>query len=148
MVTVPGRKEPGTSAPGELSDPVISESGAIPVPAPVARLGLVVAPDLVDIVLRAAGGLVDHVLCAIRDDNSDVDLQVVDQGERVQIWARGVLQVTAGTLAWHAGHAVGVEELRSMIVSYRGTLDFRDGHMTLISNSRRAVSHERVSLHC
>lgn len=105
------------------------------------------APDLVDIVLRAAGGLVDHVLCAIRDDNPDVELQVVDQGERVQIWARGMLQVTADTLAWHAGHAFGAAELRSMIVSYRGTLDFSDDQMTLISDSRRAVSHERVSLH-
>jgi MmoB/DmpM family len=104
-------------------------------------------PDLVGIVLRAGGGLVDHVLCAIRDDNADVELQVVDHGEHVHVWARGgVLRVNAATLGWHAGRPFGTAELRSMIVSCRGTLDLGDDRMTVISESRRTMSRERFSL--
>jgi hypothetical protein len=104
------------------------------------------APDLVDLVLRAGGGLVDHVLCAIRDDNADVELQVVDHGDHVQISAPGMLRVNAATLAWHAGRPFGTAELRSMIVFCRGTLDLGDDRMTVISESRRTMSRERFSI--
>jgi hypothetical protein len=120
--------------------------GAIPVPVSDAPPGPGAAPEVVDIVLRAGGGLVDHVLCAVRDDNAGVELQVVDHGEHVQISARGMLQVNAATLAWHAGRPFGTAELRSMIVSCRGTLDLGGDRLTVIPESRRKVSSERFSL--
>jgi hypothetical protein len=116
------------------------------VPVSDARPRPVREPDLVDIVLRAGGGLVDHVLCAIRDDNADVELQIVDHGEQVQVSARGMLRVNAATLTWHAGRPFGTAELRSMIVSCQGALDLSGDRMTVSSESRRAVSRERFSL--
>jgi hypothetical protein len=80
----------------------------------------VVAHD-VGVVLRA-GGRVDLVVAAIRDDNPDADLHVIDHGDVVEVCAHRRLRLTGRSLRWHVGWDLGAHDLWSMIVLFHGTV--------------------------
>jgi hypothetical protein len=74
------------------------------------------------VVLRAGGGRVDLVVAAIRDDNPDADLHVIDHGDIVQVWAQHLLRLTARSLRWHVGWDLAAHDLWSMIVLFHGAV--------------------------
>lgn len=76
----------------------------------------------VGVVLGAGGGRVDLVIAAIRDDNPDADLHVIDHGDVVEVWAHRLLRLTGRSLQWHVGWDLGAHELWSMIDSFHGTV--------------------------
>ena len=98
-----------------------------------------VARQGIGVVLRADGGRVDLVLAAIRDDNTDVELCVIDHGDAVEVRAGRRLRVTEGSLQWHIGRAFGTHDLRSMMVSYHGTLTATTDCVTLTSSGRKSA---------
>jgi 3-deoxy-D-manno-octulosonate 8-phosphate phosphatase KdsC-like HAD superfamily phosphatase len=102
--------------------------------AAVSQSGVGVAEDIVELVLAAAGGLVDVVISAIRDDNASADLQVIDRGASVSVRASRSLQITASTLRWHAGGRFGLPELTSMIVSSKGSLTATSQRLVWMAN--------------
>ena len=87
----------------------------------------------ISVVLRADGGRVDLVVAAIRDDNADVELHVIDHGNLVEVRACRSLQVTAKTLQWHVGRNFGTHELQSMLLSCRGKLTATRYRVTVTS---------------
>ena len=98
-----------------------------------------VARQGIGVVIRADGGRVDLVLAAIRDDNTDVELCVIDHGDAVEVRAGRRLRVTEGSLQWHIGRAFGTHDLRSMMVSYHGTLTATTDCVTLTSSGRKSA---------
>ena len=95
-----------------------------------------VTGDDISIVLRAGGGRVDLVVAAIRDDNTDVELSVVDRGDVVEVRACRMLQVTERSLRWHIGRDFGTHDLRSMMVASHGTLTATTDRVTVTSVRR------------
>ena len=79
--------------------------------------------DAVEVVLGAGGGRVDLVLAALRDDNPGPGLSVVDRGYEVVVRAPERLSLTTATLSWHLGPGFGLAQVRSLIVSFVGTLE-------------------------
>ncbi len=103
------------------------------------RSNLRVAGDDIGVVLRAGGGRVDLVVAAIRDDNSDVELYVIDHGDVVEVSAYRRLRVTERSLRWHIGWDFGTHDLRSMMVSFHGTLTATTDCVTLTSSGRKSA---------
>lgn len=97
------------------------------------------AGDDIGVVLRADGGRVDLVLAAIRDDNSGVALYVVDHGDIVEVSAHRRLRVTEQSLRWHVGCDFGTHDLRSMMVSFHGTLTATTDCMTVTYSGPKAA---------
>jgi len=93
----------------------------------------------ISVVLRADGGRVDLVVAAIRDDNADVELHVIDHGNLVELRACRSLQVTAKTLRWHVGRNFGTHELRSIMLSCRGKLTTTRYRVTVTSDTAMGV---------
>ena len=98
-----------------------------------------VASQGIGVVLRADGGRVDLVVAAIRDDNTDVELYVIDHGDVVEVRAGRRLRVTERSLRWHIGRTFGTHDLRSMMVSYHGTLTATTDCVTLTSSGCRSA---------
>lgn len=92
-----------------------------------------VTGDDIGIVLQAAGGRVDLVVAAIRDDNPDVDLHVVDDGDLVEVSACRRLRMTGRSLRWHTGRDLGTPAIRAMIVSFHGTMTTSADCLTVTS---------------
>jgi MmoB/DmpM family protein len=98
-----------------------------------ADLNLQVVGHDVGVVLRAGGGRVDLVVAAIRDDNPDADLHVIDHGDVVEVWAYRRLQLTGRSLRWHIDWDLGTHDLWSMIVSFHGTVTATGDCVTVTS---------------
>ena len=98
-----------------------------------------VASQGISVVLRADGGRVDLAVAAIRDDNTDVALYVIDHGDVVEVRASRRLRVTERSLRWHIGRAFGTHDLRSMMVSFHGTLTATTDCVTLTSSGRKSA---------
>jgi hypothetical protein len=90
--------------------------------------------DDIGIALRAAGGRVDLVVAAIRDDNPDVELHVVDHGDLVEVSARRRLRLTARSLRWQTGWDLGAHDVWAMIASFRGTMTATADCVTVTSD--------------
>jgi toluene monooxygenase system protein D len=71
-------------------------------------------------VLKMSGGRADYIVSAIRDDNPDTSLEVVDYGRIVRVQAPRYLRVTRATLQWDLGPNFDLTALESMIVSSVG----------------------------
>jgi toluene monooxygenase system protein D len=80
-----------------------------------------------------SGGRADYIVSAIRDDNPDTSLEVVDYGRIVRVQAPRYLRVTRATLQWHLGPNFDLTALESMIVS-------SVGHIT--RTSEQLIWHE------
>ncbi len=89
--------------------------------------------DDIGIVLRAGGGRVDLVVAALRDDNPDVDLHVVDHGDLVEVSTGRRLRLTGRSLRWQTGWDLGAPDVWAMIVSFRGTMTATADCMTVTS---------------
>ncbi|MCO1653873.1 MmoB/DmpM family protein [Pseudonocardia humida] len=92
--------------------------------------------DDVSIVLRAGGGRVDLVIAAIRDDNPDVELHVVDHGDLVDVSACRRLLLTVRSLRWQTGWDLGAHDVWAMIVSFRGTMTATADRVMVTSGGR------------
>lgn len=99
------------------------------------------------IALRAAGGRIDLVVAAIRDDNAPVDLVVLDHGTSVEVRTRGRgrLRVTASTLRWHLGRRFGTADLQAMILWIDGELVSTGDRVTITAgrNGTAGPGHRR-----
>jgi hypothetical protein len=103
------------------------------------RSNLRMAGDDIGVVLRAGGGRVDLVVAAIRDDNTDVELCVIDHGDVVEIGAYQRLRMTERSLRWHVGCDFGTHDLRSMMVSFHGTLTATTDCMTVTRSAPKSA---------
>ncbi|MHA6795650.1 MmoB/DmpM family protein [Pseudonocardia bannensis] len=73
-------------------------------------------------VLMICGGRVDLVVSAIRDDNPEIALQVVEGDRQVRVLAPYFLRVTRMSLQWHLGPRFELDSLESMIVTSAGCM--------------------------
>ena len=78
--------------------------------------------NLVGPALSAAGGRVDLVVSAIRDDNPAAPVQVVDCGSHVYVLAPRCLLATERSLRWHLGPRFGLCALEAIVVSSVGLM--------------------------
>jgi toluene monooxygenase system protein D len=77
--------------------------------------------DAVGPVLRM-GEDVELVVLAIRDDNPEREVQVVDQGAYVRVQAPGRLRVTLPTLRRYLGASFQMRQLESMLSAFAGRI--------------------------
>ena len=78
--------------------------------------------NLVGPALSAAGGRVGLVVSALRDDNADAPVEVVDCGSHVYVLAPHQLLATATSLRWHLGSAFGLCALESIVLDSVGRM--------------------------
>lgn len=77
--------------------------------------------DAVGPVLRA-GEDADAVIQAIRDDNPDREVQVIDSGAYVRVQAVGFLRVTLASLQRTLGPAFEMRQLGAMMPAFAGRI--------------------------
>jgi toluene monooxygenase system protein D len=77
--------------------------------------------DAVGPVLRM-GEEVELVIQAIRDDNPERELDVVDQGAYVRVQAEGRLRVTLATLRRYLGASFQMRQLEGMLSAFAGRI--------------------------
>jgi toluene monooxygenase system protein D len=65
---------------------------------------------------------VDLVIDAIRDDNPDSDIEVIDRGAYVRVQADGYLRVTEETLQQHLGPSFQIRSLEGMLTAFAGRI--------------------------
>lgn len=65
---------------------------------------------------------VDMVIDAIREDNPDSDVEVIDRGAYVRIQADNYLKVTEATLQRHLGPAFKIHSLEQMLTAFAGRI--------------------------
>jgi hypothetical protein len=80
-------------------------------------------------VLKACGGRVDLIISAIRDDNPDVAVEVVDYGDCVRVRAPEFLRITKATLEWHLGRSFGMCWMKSIMASFDGHIEISSEEM-------------------
>ncbi|MHA6794341.1 MmoB/DmpM family protein [Pseudonocardia bannensis] len=78
-------------------------------------------------VLKIWGGRAELVVSAIRDDNPDVAVDVIDYGRHICVRAPDFLRVTRATIEWHLGRSFEMSSLDSIMVSFDGQItEFTD----------------------
>ncbi|SFP19619.1 MmoB/DmpM family protein [Amycolatopsis rubida] len=65
---------------------------------------------------------VDAVVAAIRDDNPDTEIEVIDRGSYVRVQATDKLVVTEATLQEHLGGGFQIRSLEGMLSSFAGRI--------------------------
>jgi toluene monooxygenase system protein D len=65
---------------------------------------------------------IDAVVVAIREDNPDTDVEVVDRGAYVRVHATGKLVVTEATLRKHLAPDFEIRSLQGMLSSFAGRI--------------------------
>jgi toluene monooxygenase system protein D len=65
---------------------------------------------------------VDSVIDAIRDDNPDIDIEVVDRGAYVRVQGPGKVRVTEASLQRHLGPSFELRSLQTMLSSFAGRI--------------------------
>lgn len=75
--------------------------------------------DPVGPVLRMSSE-VDAIISAIRDDNPDQDIEVVDRGAYVRVQSPGFMRLTRKTLVEHVGRDFELRELEALLASFAG----------------------------
>lgn len=74
---------------------------------------------LVGPVLRM-GGEVEHVIAAIKDDNPDLELVVVDSGAYVRVQGPGEIRLTQESLRRHLGPQYEIRSFGSIMPAFTG----------------------------
>jgi toluene monooxygenase system protein D len=65
---------------------------------------------------------VEPVIDAIREDNPDVDIEVIDRGAYVRVQAENYLRVTEATLQRHLGPAFQIRSVEGMLTAFAGRI--------------------------
>jgi toluene monooxygenase system protein D len=65
---------------------------------------------------------VDLVIDAIREDNPDADVDVIDRGAYVRVQAEDYLLVTEETLQRHLGPSFRIHSLEQMLTAFAGRI--------------------------
>lgn len=65
---------------------------------------------------------VDLVINAIREDNPDADVEVVDRGAYVRVQADNYLLLTEATLQRHLGADFRIHSLEQMLTAFAGRI--------------------------
>jgi len=65
---------------------------------------------------------VDLVIDAIREDNPDRDVEVIDRGAYVRVQADNYLKVTEATLQRHLGASFKIHSLEGMLTAFAGRI--------------------------
>jgi toluene monooxygenase system protein D len=68
------------------------------------------------------GDDVDLVIDAIREDNPDSDVEVIDRGAYVRVQADNYLKVTEATLQRHLGPTFKIHSLEQMLTAFAGRI--------------------------
>lgn len=68
---------------------------------------------------------VESVIEAIREDNPDREVEVIDRGAYVRIQADGYLVVTEETLQRHLGSSFRIRSLEVMLTAFAGRIETR-----------------------
>ena len=66
---------------------------------------------------------VENVIDAIRDDNPDREIEVIDRGAYVRIQADDYLLVTEESLQRHLGTDFRIRSLEAMLTAFAGRID-------------------------
>jgi toluene monooxygenase system protein D len=85
--------------------------------------------DMVGPVLRMSDDI-DGIVAAIRDDNPDRDVSVIDRGAYVRISAPGLLRVTRESIARHLGRDFELRQLEAMMSAFAGRITTKTGEIT------------------
>ncbi|MGH2578020.1 MAG: MmoB/DmpM family protein [Actinomycetota bacterium] len=85
--------------------------------------------NLVGPVLRMSEDI-EGIVAAIRADNPDREIEVVDRGAYVRINAQGSLTVTRQSLARHLGRDFEMRQLETMMSAFAGRIDTRSDQIT------------------
>lgn len=72
------------------------------------------ATVLIELAIRS--GFIDHIISALRDDNSTPSLEVADRGWFVSVRARHILRISQRSLQWHLGPNFGILEFEEMVM--------------------------------
>jgi toluene monooxygenase system protein D len=65
---------------------------------------------------------VEPVIDAIREDNPDAEIEVIDRGAYVRVQADNYLKVTEATLQRHLGPAFKIHSLEQMLTAFAGRI--------------------------
>jgi toluene monooxygenase system protein D len=65
---------------------------------------------------------VDLVIDAIREDNPDSEVEVVDRGAYVRVQADNYLKITEATLQRHLGSSFKIHSLEQMLTAFAGRI--------------------------
>ena len=77
--------------------------------------------DAVGPVLRMSSD-VDAIVAAIREDNPDQEVEVVDRGAYVRVQTPGFMRLTRKTLAEQVGRDYELRELEALLASFAGRI--------------------------
>lgn len=80
------------------------------------------APNLVGPVLRM-GDDIDDIIQAIRDDNEDKDITIVDRGAYVRVHAQDRLRLTLESLQSYLGPDFELREIEAELSSFSGRIN-------------------------
>lgn len=85
---------------------------------------------------------VDLVINAIREDNPDADVEVVDRGAYVRVQADNYLLLTEATLQRHLGADFRIHSLEQMLTAFAGRIRTASDQIEwyLAANPRAATS--------
>jgi len=72
---------------------------------------------------------VELVVEAIRDDNPERDIEVIDRGAYVRVQADGYLRVTEESLKHHLGDGFHLRSLEGMLSSFAGRIKTASDHI-------------------
>ncbi len=75
------------------------------------------------------GDEVDLVVEAIRDDNPDREVEVIDRGSYVRVQADGYLLVTEASLKKHLGEGYEMRSLEGMLSAFAGRINTASDHI-------------------
>jgi toluene monooxygenase system protein D len=72
---------------------------------------------------------VELVVEAIRDDNPDREVEVIDRGSYVRVQADGYLLVTEASLKNHLGEGYEIRSLEGMLSAFAGRINTSSDHI-------------------
>jgi toluene monooxygenase system protein D len=65
---------------------------------------------------------VESVIAAMREDNPDIELEIVDRGAYVRVQGPGRVRVTEASLQRHLGPSFELRSLQTMLSSFAGRI--------------------------
>ncbi|HEX2733647.1 MAG TPA: MmoB/DmpM family protein [Polyangiaceae bacterium] len=81
---------------------------------------------------------VELVVAAIREDNPEAELEIIDSGAYVRVQARGSLRITRATLQRNLGAAFQMRQLSAILTAFAGKITTTSDEMswTLTPNTK------------
>ncbi|NMH97006.1 MmoB/DmpM family protein [Pseudonocardia acidicola] len=80
---------------------------------------------------------VESVISAIRDDNPESDIEVIDRGSYVRVQAPGRVRVTEASLQRHLGPSFELRSLETMLSSFAGRISTTSDEISWEWTTRR-----------